>query len=286
MLSEYRVYTTKFDKEIRASEIGSVLGPLSPNEQAALDEARRVLAMRLLPWKTDLEITASETAIRIRSTLGDAGRADAVVSILIDHSGSMRGQKILYTVATIEVVQRFLESLGIAHEVLGFTTSQWRGGRSRRRWKWRFRPTENPGRLNDLLHIVYQSPNDKGFSAWHLGQMLRPDLLKENIDGEAILWAERRLRALPQRRKHLIVLSDGAPVDDSTLQANGKDYLWDHLRDVIERIQGTGEVQLAAVLIGHEARPNYPVFDQIDAASDLGGALLSLIERVLTAKAT
>ena len=115
--------------------------------------------------------------------------------------------------------------------------------------------------------------------------MLRPDLLKENIDGEAILWAERRLLALPQRRKHLIVLSDGAPVDDSTLLANGKDYLWDHLRDVIERIQGASEVQLAAVLIGNEARPRYPVFDQIDAASDLGDALLSLIERVLTAQA-
>jgi len=236
MPPQYRVYTTKFDKEIRASEIGSVLGPLSPNEQAALEEARRVLEMRLLPWKTDLEITASETAIRIRSALGDSARSDTVISILIDHSGSMRGQKILYTAATIEVVQRFLASLGISYEVLGFTTSQWRGGRSRRRWKWRFRLPENPGRLNDLLHIVYQGPNDKGISSWQLGQMLRPDLLKENIDGEAILWAERRLLALPQRSKHLIVVSDGAPVDDSTLLANGPDYLSAHLHSVVERL--------------------------------------------------
>jgi cobaltochelatase CobT len=285
MQPEYRVYTTEFDREIRASDIGSVLGPLSPSEQAALEEARQVLQMRLLPWKTNLEITASEGAARIRSALRDTERADAVVSILIDHSGSMRGQKILYTAATIEVVLGFLESLGIASEVLGFTTTQWRGGRSRRRWKWRFRPRANPGRLNDILHIVYQSPNDKNISAWHLGQMLRPDLLKENIDGEAILWAKQRLLALPQRRKHLIVLSDGAPVDDSTLQANGNDYLSDHLREVIEHLQKSGEVKLAAVVIGRETGPLYPVLDQIDAASDLGDALLSLIERVLTAKA-
>lgn len=284
MPPEYRVYTTKFDREVRADDIDSVLGPLSRGNRKAIEEARQTLQMRLLPWKMDLEITASEAAARVRSALGDAERADATVSILIDHSGSMRGQNILYTAATMEVVEAFLRSLGIAHEILGFTTTQWRGGRSRKRWKWRFRP-KNPGRLNDILHIVYRSPNGRDISRGHLGAMLRPDLLKENIDGEAILWAERRLLALPQRRKHLIVLSDGAPVDDSTLLANGKDYLWDHLRDVIERIQGASEVQLAAVLIGNEARPRYPVFDQIDAASDLGDALLSLIERVLTAQA-
>ena len=284
MPPEYRVYTTKFDREVRANDIDSVLGPLSRGNRKAIEEARQTLQMRLLPWKMDLEITASEAAARVRSALGDAERADATVSILIDHSGSMRGQNILYTAATMEVVEAFLRSLGIAHEILGFTTTQWRGGRSRKRWKWRFRP-KNPGRLNDILHIVYRSPNGRDISRGHLGAMLRPDLLKENIDGEAILWAERRLLALPQRRKHLIVLSDGAPVDDSTLLANGKDYLWDHLRDVIERIQGASEVQLAAVLIGNEARPRYPVFDQIDAASDLGDALLSLIERVLTVQA-
>jgi cobaltochelatase CobT len=114
--------------------------------------------------------------------------------------------------------------------------------------------------------------------------MLRPDLLKENIDGEAILWAERRLLALPQRRKHLIVLSDGAPVDDSTLLANGPDYLSDHLRSVVERLQQLNQIDLAAVVIGREAGPLYPVFDQIDAASDLGNALVSLIERILTTK--
>lgn len=284
MPPEYRVYTTKFDREVRADDIDSVLGPLSRGNRKAIEEARQTLQMRLLPWKMDLEITASEAAARVRSALGDAERADATVSILIDHSGSMRGQNILYTAATMEVVEAFLRSLGIAHEILGFTTTQWRGGRSRKRWKWRFRP-KNPGRLNDILHIVYRSPNGRDISRGHLGAMLRPDLLKENIDGEAILGAERRLLALPQRRKHLIVLSDGAPVDDSTLLANGKDYFWDHLRDVIERIQGASEVQLAAVLIGNEARPRYPVFDQIDAASDLGDALLSLIERVLTAQA-
>lgn len=284
MQPEYRVYTTKFDREVRADDIDSVLGPLSRGNQKAVEDARQTLQMRLSPWKTNLEITASEAAARIRSALEDAEREDAVVSILIDHSGSMRGQSILYTAATMEMVEAFLRSLGIAHEILGFTTTQWRGGRSRKRWKWRFRP-KNPGRLNDILHIVYRSPTGRDISRWHLGTMLRPDLLKENIDGEAILWAERRLLALPQRRKYLIVLSDGAPVDDSTLLANGKDYLWDHLRDVIERIQGAGEVQLAAVLIGNEARPRYPVSDQIDAASDLGAALLSLIERALTAKA-
>jgi cobaltochelatase CobT len=282
MCPDYRIYTTKFDREVRANNLDDILGPLHSEEKAALDEAWRVLHTGLLPWRTKQHIGAAEAAARIRTRLTDDERADAAVSLLFDQSGSMRGQKMLFATATADVVQEFLLTLGITCEVLGFTTSRWRGGRSRSRWKWRFRP-RHPGRLNDTLHVIYKSADDRRASTgnWDFRQMLRPDLPKENIDGEAVLWAAQRLSVLPQSQKHLIVLSDGAPVDDSTLYENGPTYLSDHLQNVVKCIVEARQIHLAAIGIGPQFHNFYPVSSQIDAPDDLGIALISLLERVL-----
>ncbi|HTO60877.1 MAG TPA: cobalamin biosynthesis protein CobT [Bradyrhizobium sp.] len=281
-LPEYRAYTTRFDREVSARELDTVLGPLSPSARLAVDEAWHALETGLLPWKTRLLVTAAEVSAKLRTELTDGACADTAVALLIDQSGSMRGQKMLFATASVDVTQEFLATLGITCEVLGFTTSRWRGGRSRSRWKWRFRPS-HPGRLNDLLHIVYRSADDTRAStgSWHLRQMLRPDLTKENIDGEALHWAAQRLRRLPQRSKHLIIVSDGAPVDDSTILANGLGYLGDHLQTVVKSITDAGDIRLAAIRIGQvEANP-YPVSIDVKAPDALGHALIELLSRVL-----
>ncbi len=176
---DYRIYTTKFDIEISATHLDSVLGPLSPKDDVALIEAWHALQMGLLPWKTRLHITAAEAAARLRSCLKEDERADTVISLLIDHSGSMRGQKMLFAAATADITQEFLLTLGISCEVLGFTTLHWRGGQARKQWKWRLRPSR-PGRLNDLLHILYKTASDRRTSTGSLEfrHMLRPDLPK------------------------------------------------------------------------------------------------------------
>lgn len=278
----YRAYTTEFDKEVLAKDIDIVLGPLGILGRAKLDQAWDTLQTGLLPWKTQLHIRAAEAAARIRTSLGDDERADTAVSLLIDQSGSMRGQKMLFAAATADVVQEFLSTLHFTCEVLGFTTSKWRGGRSRRRWRWRFRP-RHPGRLNDVLHIIYKSADDRRASigGWDLRQMLRPDLPKENIDGEALLWAAGRLRALPQSRKVLIVVSDGAPVDDSTILQNGLTYLPNHLRSVVDGIVQAGDIRLAAVEIGYRSEIVYPASSYVDAPDDLGQTVIALIEQLV-----
>lgn len=278
----YRAYTEKFDLEIPAKNLDAVLGPLRNDDAQALDQAWQNLQTGLLPWRTNLHVAAAEAAARIRSALTEEDRTERAVTLLFDQSGSMRGQKMLFAAATADVLQEFLLTLGVRTEVLGFTTSQWRGGRSRRRWKWRFRPS-NPGRLNDLLHVIYQSADDRRASTgrWDFRQMLRPDLPKENIDGEAILWAADRLSAISAKRRHLIVLSDGAPVDDSTLAENGPTYLADHLQAVVEGIVLAGEIDIAAMGIGYRTHDFYPKSSFVEAPDELGTALLRLLEQML-----
>jgi cobaltochelatase CobT len=281
----YRIYTTRFDMEVRGDRLYAALGPLSAKDTQALDQAWQAFETGLLPWKTRLLIIAAEASARIRKHLGEVERADTAVSLLIDQSGSMRGQKMLFAAATADAAQEFLQTLGVAREVLGFTTSQWRGGRSRKRWAWHLRP-RRPGRLNDILHIVYNSADDHRASTgrWDIRQMLRPDLPKENIDGEAILWAAKRLRALPQSKKYLIVLSDGAPVDDSTLAANGLTYLNDHLRVVVNSIVEAGDIDLSAISIGHDTDDIFPVIKRVAAPDELGVAAIAHLEQVLVGK--
>jgi cobaltochelatase CobT len=195
---EYRRFTTKFDVEVHANDIATVLGPLGVEDEAALEQGWQALQTGLLAWKTRLHLLAAESAARIRQKISSEERADTAITLLFDQSGSMRGQRMLFAAATADVAQEFLVTLGFRCEILGFTTSQWKGGRSRQLWMRSFKP-RNPGRLNDLLHIIYKSADDRraGAGTWALRQMLRPDLTKENIDGEAVLWAFGRLSALP-----------------------------------------------------------------------------------------
>ncbi|WP_316232727.1 cobaltochelatase CobT-related protein [Bradyrhizobium sp. SZCCHNPS2010] len=272
---DYRAYTTRFDREVDAYGINNVLGPLSSEDRATLDQAWHVLQTDLLPWRTRLHIRAADVAAEIRTRLSEEERADAAITLLIDQSGSMRGQKMIFAAASADLAQEFILGLGMTCEVLGFTTIRWRGGRSRAWWRWHLRPPR-PGRLNDLLHIVYKDAKDRRASSGSdaFRQMLRPDLPKENVDGEAVLWAAGRLRRLPQRRKFLILLSDGAPVDDSTLQANGPTYLADHLQRVVEAIAAARDIRLVTIGLGPTEEARSPVSSQIAAPDDLGRALI------------
>jgi cobaltochelatase CobT len=282
MSVDYKAYTTKFDRIVPAEALGSVLGGLSVPQDQALEKAWATLSSGLLTWRTSLHLLAAEASSRVREKLTDEQRADTVVALLFDQSGSMRGQKMLFAAATADVAQEFLLTLGIRCEVLGFTTSKWRGGRSRSRWRWRWRPA-NPGRLNDLLHIVYKDADDLRASTgtFSLRNMLRPDLPKENIDGEAVLWAAQRLSERLETRKLLIVFSDGAPVDDSTLAANGPNYLADHLQYVVEELVRQRDLEIAALGIGYRAHDFYPVPDHVEASSELGVTTIKMLEKVL-----
>jgi cobaltochelatase CobT len=197
----------------------------------------------------------------------------------VDHSGSMRGQPMLLAAGTVSVVSELLSDLKVTQEVLGFTTARWAGGLSRDQWRRNGR-APYPGRLNDLLHIVYTSagsaPRPRDYAI-----MLRPNLLKENLDGEAIEWAATRLRARPERRKHLIVISDGAPVDDSTLAQNGAEYLERHLLAVIRDIAQAGDIQLSAIGLYHAVDRYYPNSTVVNSPDDLGNAAINLVERLL-----
>lgn len=279
----YHPYTTKFDIEIDAHYLDQVLGPLTATNAKAVTDAWDVVQTGLLSWRTQLHLIAAEADARIRSQLNKEQLTGTVVTLLFDQSGSMRGQKMLFSAATADIVQEFLLTLGVSCEVLGFTTSRWKGGRSRKRWKWRFRP-RNPGRLNDLLHIIYRSGSDNRASTggWVYRQMLRHDLTKENIDGEAIQWAANRLTDHPAKKRILIVLSDGAPVDDSTLLENGPTYLADHLQEVVHHITSASHISIASLGIGFRPNDFYPHSSYVESPSDMGNALIVLLEGMLT----
>lgn len=276
----YRAFTRKFDIIVDAKHLDSVLGL---SEASAAELAWRDLQTSMSGWITKLHVQAMERAGRIRRILSEQARRDIVATILIDQSGSMRGQKMLAAAASADVAQAFLRELGIAVEVLGFTTVRWKGGKSRRLWKLVGRP-RNPGRLCDLLHVIYRSGDDTRTSAggWEVGQMLRPNLPKENVDGEAVEWAISRLRSRFEHRKILVVVSDGAPVDDSTLSANPHGLLQRHLEQVIENLKKVGDISLCAVTIGVSTRCCYPMTMRAETPDEIGGVLLASLERALT----
>ena len=226
------------------------------------------------------DLAAVEAAARIRSTTSQDVLEDTVVSLLIDHSGSMRGQPILLAARAAMMASDLLQGLRIKQEVLGFTTARWKGGLSREKWLRSGRP-HYPGRLNDVLHIIYCSAGQR-LHARHCATMLREELLKENLDGEAIEWAATRLRNREESRKFIIVVSDGAPVDDSTLLQNGAQYLENHLRGVIQQIAQAGDIQLSAIGIGHAVDRYYERSIIVATPDDLGTALLELIEQLVS----
>jgi cobaltochelatase CobT len=246
---------------------------------------RRLMAKQTRAWEFDLEEGLLDTARLSRVVTNpvyplsykrekETNFRDTVVTLLIDNSGSMRGRPITVAAMSADILARTLERCGVKVEILGFTTRAWKGGQSRERWIAAGKP-QNPGRLNDLRHIIYKAAD----APWRrarksLGLMLREGILKENIDGEALLWSYQRLMGRHEQRRILMVISDGAPVDDSTLSVNPGNYLEKHLRDVIADIEGNSEVELIAIGIGHDVTRYYRRAVTIVDAEQLGGTML------------
>ncbi len=295
----YRPYTTDFDEVVDAdalcdpeelarlrhhldqqlSHLQSVIARLANRLQ------RRLMAKQSRSWEFDLEEGILDSARLHRIVIDpfhplsfkqekDTEFRDTVVGLLIDNSGSMRGRPITVAAMSADILARTLERCGVKVEILGFTTRAWKGGQSREKWLADSKPP-HPGRLNDLRHIVYKSAD----APWRrarkgLGLMLREGILKENIDGEALLWAHSRLIARPEERRVLMVISDGAPVDDSTLSVNPGNYLERHLRMVIEWIEARSPVELIAIGIGHDVTRYYHRAVTIVDAEQLGSTMM------------
>ena len=246
---------------------------------------RKLLAQQNRSWEFDLEEGILDAARLSRVVVDpqlplsfkveqDTNFRDTVVTLLIDNSGSMRGRPISVAAMCADVLARTLERCSVKVEILGFTTRAWKGGQSREKWLEQGKEP-NPGRLNDLRHIVYKSADYPYRRARQsLGLMLREGLLKENIDGEGLLWAHNRLLGRPEQRRILMVISDGAPVDDSTLSVNPGNYLDRHLRDVIRWVETRSPVELIAIGIGHDVTRYYQQAVTIIDAEQLGGVMM------------
>lgn len=275
----YAVYTRDFDVEIRADELDAYRALHADPDLAWSTRFPEANPSALFELENEFASRRSRTDLTALPAGASSPGGEAVVSLLIDHSGSMRGQPILFAARAALIASDVLDARRIKLEVLGFTTARWKGGRSCEKWMRDGRPSQ-PGRLNDLLHIVYCSAGEK-LTARDIMPMLRRDLLKENIDGEAIEWAASRLRRYAEPRKCLILLSDGAPVDDSTLLANDGGYLDRHLRAVIGEIENAGDVRLAAIGlrsgVGHLFRHS----TLVESPEQLEGALVQLIDQLL-----
>jgi cobaltochelatase CobT len=258
---------------------------------------RRLLARQTRAWEFDLDEGILDAARLARVVANpvlplaykrerETDFRDTVVTLLIDNSGSMRGRPITVAAMSADILARTLERCAVKVEILGFTTRAWKGGQARERWIAAGKPP-NPGRLNDLRHIVYKAAD----APWrrsrrNLGLMLREGILKENIDGEALAWAHNRLLGRTEERKILMVISDGAPVDDSTLSVNPGNYLEKHLREVIRDIEKTGEVELTAIGIGHDVTRYYRRAVTIVDAEQLGGVMLERLADLFEEEST
>jgi cobaltochelatase CobT len=297
--TDYKAFTTRFDEIVESAELcdEEELGRLRAyldQQMAGLQTVvtrlanrlqRRLMAQQARSWDFDQEEGILDAARLARVVVSpghslsykverDTEFKDTVVSLLIDNSGSMRGRPIAIAAICGDILARTLERCGVATEILGFTTRGWKGGQSREAWLTAGRPA-NPGRLNDLRHIVYKRADEPyRHSRRNLGLMMREGLLKENIDGEALLWAHNRLIARPEERRILMVISDGAPVDDSTASANGGSYLERHLRQVIDWIEKRSTVELIAIGIGHDVTRYYTRAVTIMDADQLAGAMI------------
>jgi cobaltochelatase CobT len=294
----YEPYTEEFDEMIRAEDLCDTeemgrLRQLLDQQLVSLQHAtsklanrlqRRLMAKQNRTWEFDLEEGILDAA-RLTQVIIDPMNPlaykqekemnfrDTVVTLLIDSSGSMRGRSITIAAMCADILGRTLERCSVRVEILGFTTRAWRGGQSREQWINAGKPS-NPGRLNDLRHIIYKAAADTwARSRRNLGLMMREELLKENIDGEALIWAHNRIVTRPEQRKVLMVISDGLPVDNSTLLVNPSNYLEQHLKYAIDMIEGYSPVELIAIGIGHDVTHHYLRAVTITDAEQLGGAM-------------
>jgi cobaltochelatase CobT len=307
----YRAFTAAFDEIVEADKL------CDPQELARLrmhlDQQlahlqgavtrlanrlqRKLMAKQTRAWDFDVDEGMLDTARLSRVVVNpvyplsykverETEFRDTVVTLLIDNSGSMRGRPITVAAMSADILARTLERCGVKVEILGFTTRAWKGGSAREKWLAEGKPA-NPGRLNDLRHIVYKGAD----APWRrarksLGLMLREGILKENIDGEALLWAHTRLIQRSEQRRILMVISDGAPVDDSTLSVNPGNYLERHLRDVIRWIEAHSPVELVAIGIGHDVTRYYSRAVTIVDAEQLGGTMMEKLTELFDEQGT
>ncbi len=305
--STYKTFTKEYDEIVQASDLadreeltklrkkldGQLTSLQATITRLAHKLQRKLLAKQNRSWDFDQEEGMLDTSRLTRIIANPniplsykqektAPFRDTIVTMLIDNSGSMRGRPITTAAISTDVIARTLERCGVRVEILGFTTRNWKGGASRELWVKHNRPT-HPGRLNDLRHIIYKNADEPWRKAQkNLGLMLKEGILKENIDGEALAWAHNRLSKRSEERKILIVISDGAPVDDSTLSANPSNILERDLRDVIEKIENRPDIELSAIGIGHDVTRYYKNSIKITDADGLAKALIDNLEKLFT----
>ncbi|MEC8143939.1 MAG: cobaltochelatase subunit CobT, partial [Pseudomonadota bacterium] len=307
--NNYKAYTERFDEIIKAEDLCDAdelirLRQLLDQQLLSLQHAtsklanrlqRRLMAKQNRTWEFDLEEGILDAA-RLTQVVVDPMNPlaykqeketkfrDTVVTLLIDSSGSMRGRSITIAAMCADIMGRTLERCSVRVEILGFTTRAWRGGESREAWINENKPS-NPGRLNDLRHIVYKGADDSwSRSRRNLGLMMREELLKENIDGEALIWAHNRVVTRPEQRKVMMVISDGLPVDNSTLLVNPSNFLEQHLKYAISMIEDHSPVELVAIGIGHDVTHHYKRAVTITDAEQLGGAMTDQLAELFEIK--
>jgi len=297
---EYKIYTHEFDEIAKAETLQNAdeISKLRKNldqqlvtfqdlvTKLANKLQRQLLAKQNRAWEFDLEEGLLDNSKLTRIIMDpynslsfkkekDLDFKDTVVTLLIDNSGSMRGRPITIAALCADILSRTLERCSVKVEILGFTTKNWKGGKSREEWNKNNKP-KKPGRLNDLRHIIYKSADTHWRqSKKNLGLMLKEGLLKENIDGEAISWAFSRLNKRKEERKILMVISDGAPVDDSTLSVNSGDYLEKHLKKIVKFIENKSDIEILAIGIGHDVSRYYKKAIKITDVQELGDVMIS-----------
>lgn len=307
----YKTYTREFDQVIKAEDLCDIeelrhlrsqldlkLSKLKGVSRREVNNfIRKLTSYQRRHWEHNLEdglidtsrlpiLIANPNYLEYHKREKEAKNIDTVVTLLMDNSGSMRGRPITVAAMSAEILTKTLESVGIKVEILGFTTAEWKGGKSRKKWQDTGAGTK-PGRLNDLRHIIYK-PADM---AWkrarrNLGLMLKEGILKENIDGEAVLWAYNRLAMRPEKRRILMVISDGAPVDDSTISANTPSYLDNHLREVIHHLEHKQGIELVAIGIGHDVTRYYSHAVTIRELDELGSTMFRELSGMFEQKKT
>ena len=306
---KYKIFTGKYDEVKNAEDLESdkEISRLRKNLDQQLTNLqslvaklanklqRQLLAKQNRSWEFDLEEGMLDTSKLSRVILDpfqslaykmekETEFKDTIVTVLIDNSGSMRGRPISVAAICADILSRTLERCSVKVEILGFTTKNWKGGESRGKWNLENKP-KNPGRLNDLRHIIYKSA-DKPWrqSKKNLGLMLKEGLLKENIDGEALLWAFKRIAVRKEERKILMIISDGAPVDDSTLSVNSGDYLEKHLKQTVKWIEDNSSVEILAIGIGHDVTRYYNKAIKIADVQELGDVMINQLTKLFSEK--
>ena len=307
---EYKIFTSEFDEVIKAENLENadeskklrktldqqLVGFQDVNNKLANKLQRQLLAKQNRSWEFDLEEGLLDSSKLPRIIIDpynslsfkkekDLEFKDTVVTLLIDNSGSMRGRPITIAAICADILSRTLERCSVKVEILGFTTKNWKGGQSREAWNKNGKP-KTPGRLNDLRHIIYKGADTHWRQAKsNIGLMLKEGLLKENIDGEAITWAFNRLKKRKEERKILMVISDGAPVDDSTLSVNSGDFLEKHLKKMVKFIEEKTEIEILAIGIGHDVSRYYDRAIKITDVNELGDVMVSQLSSLFDAKA-